>query len=225
MNLRYATGQIEVICGSMFSGKTEELIRRLRRARIARQRIQVFKPGTDDRYDKEAVVTHAKDRFDAQMVKTSIDLLRAVDDRTDVIGVDEVQFFDPGIVEVLDKLANRGKRVIVAGLDQDYLGRPFEPMPQIMAIAEYVTKTLAVCVRCGEPANRSQRLISTDDRVVVGAGEAYEPRCRRCFEPDLARQLDIGLMDNNGVLESSRPPDDLDTTNPGNLDGRDGDTR
>lgn len=193
MNPRYVTGQIEVICGSMFSGKTEELIRRLRRARIARQRIQVFKPDTDDRYAAEAVVSHAQDRFDAQRVKTSKDLLRAVDDRTDVIGVDEVQFFDPGIVEVLDKLANRGKRVIVAGLDQDYLGRPFEPMPQIMAIAEYVTKTLAVCVRCGEPANRSQRLVSTDDRVLVGAAESYEPRCRRCFEPDLARQLDFPL--------------------------------
>lgn len=193
MNPRHATGQIEVICGSMFSGKTEELIRRLRRARIARQRIQVFKPDTDDRYAAEAVVSHAQDRFDAQRVKTAKDLLRAVDDRTDVIGVDEVQFFDPAIVEVLDKLANRGKRVIVAGLDQDYLGRPFEPMPQIMAIAEYVTKTLAVCVRCGEPANRSQRLVSTDDRVLVGAAESYEPRCRRCFEPDLARQLDFPL--------------------------------
>jgi len=219
MNLRYATGQIEVICGSMFSGKTEELIRRLRRARIARQRIQVFKPGTDDRYEKEAVVSHAQDRFDAQMVKSSVELLRAVDDRTDVIGVDEVQFFDPGIIEVLDKLANRGKRVIVAGLDQDYLGRPFEPMPQIMAIAEYVTKTLAVCVRCGEPANRSQRLIATDDRVLVGAGEAYEPRCRRCFEPDLARQLDIGLMDMNGVLESSRPRDAVDAADSRSTDG------
>lgn len=193
MNARFSTGQIEVICGSMFSGKTEELIRRLRRARIARQRIQVFKPGTDDRYAREAVVTHSQERFDAQMVKTSAELLRAVDDRTDVIGVDEVQFFDAGVVEVLDKLANRGKRVIVAGLDQDYLGRPFEPMPQIMAIAEYVTKTLAVCVRCGEPANRSQRLVSTDDRVLVGASESYEPRCRRCFEPDLSRQLDFPL--------------------------------
>jgi thymidine kinase len=193
MSARWSTGQIEVICGSMFSGKTEELIRRLRRARIARQRIQVFKPGTDDRYDKEAVVSHAQDRFDATVVSRSDELLKAVDDRTDVIGVDEVQFFDAGIVEVLDKLANRGKRVIVAGLDQDYLGRPFEPMPQIMAIAEYVTKTLAVCVRCGEPANRSQRLTSTDSRVLVGAGEAYEPRCRRCFEPELARQLDFPL--------------------------------
>ncbi len=196
MNPRYGqgqTGQIEVICGSMFSGKTEELIRRLRRAGFARQRIQVFKPGADDRYDKEAVVSHAQDRFEAKMVTTSADLLRAVDDRTEVVGVDEVQFFDTGIVEVLDKLANRGLRVICAGLDQDYLGRPFEPMPQIMAIAEYVTKTLAVCVRCGAPANRSQRLVNGESRVLVGASDAYEPRCRRCFEPDLGRQLDIDL--------------------------------
>ena len=186
-------GQIEVICGSMFSGKTEELIRRLRRAGFARQRIQVFKPGQDDRFDKEAVVSHAQERFEAKAVASSADLLRAVDDRTEVVGIDEVQFFDGGIVEVLDKLANRGMRVIVAGLDQDYLGRPFEPMPQIMAIAEYVTKTLAVCVRCGSPANRSQRLVASEGRVLVGAGDAYEPRCRRCFEPDLGRQLGIDL--------------------------------
>ncbi len=196
MVLRYGTGQmgqIEVICGSMFSGKTEELIRRLRRAVFARQRIQVFKPGTDDRYAREAVVSHAQERFDARVIATSAELLRAVDDRTEVVGVDEVQFFDAGIVEVLDKLANRGVRVICAGLDQDYLGRPFEPMPQLMAIAEYVTKTLAVCVRCGAPANRSQRLVAAEGRVLVGAADAYEPRCRRCFEPDLGRQLDIDL--------------------------------
>lgn len=188
-----ATGQIEIICGSMFSGKTEELIRRLRRARIARQRIQVFKPAVDNRWEKEAVVTHSQDRFDAIVVADSAELLRLVDDRTDVIGVDEVQFFDSGIVAVLDKLANRGARVICAGLDQDYLGQPFEPVPQLMAIAEYVTKTLAVCVRCGAPANRSQRMQGEGARVLVGASESYEPRCRRCFEPELARQLDMQL--------------------------------
>ena len=187
------SGQIEVICGSMFSGKTEELIRRLRRARIARQRIQVFKPAVDNRWEREAVVTHSQDRFDAIVVADSAELLRMVDDRTDVVGVDEVQFFDAGIVGVLDKLANRGTRVIVAGLDQDYLGQPFEPVPQLMAIAEYVTKTLAVCVRCGAPANRSQRMRAQGARVLVGASEAYEPRCRRCFEPELARQLDMQL--------------------------------
>jgi thymidine kinase len=193
MFTRYAMmGQVEVICGSMFSGKTEELIRRLRRARIARQRVQVFKPAVDDRYGKEHVTSHSQDRVEAEVVRSSEELLRKVDDRTEVVGIDEVQFFDAGIVDVIDKLANRGKRVIVAGLDQDYLGRPFEPVPQIMAIAEHVTKTLAVCVRCGAPANRSQRLVSGDDRVFVGATESYEPRCRRCFEPELARQLDLG---------------------------------
>jgi thymidine kinase len=187
-------GQIEVICGSMFSGKTEELIRRLRRARIARQRVQVFKPALDARWDAEAVVTHAQDRFEAVRVTDSAALLRAVEERTEVVGVDEVQFFDAGIVAVLDRIASSGRRVIVAGLDQDYLGQPFEPMPQIMAIAEYVTKTLAVCVRCGAPANRSQRLLAMDaGRVLVGAAEAYEPRCRRCFDPELGRQLDMAL--------------------------------
>ena len=189
-------GQIEVICGSMFSGKTEELIRRLRRARIARQRVQVFKPALDARWDPEAVVTHAQERFEATRVADSAALLRGVDDRTQVVGVDEVQFFDAGIVSVLERLASSGRRVIVAGLDQDYLGQPFEPMPQIMAIAEYVTKTLAVCVRCGGPANRSQRLLATDaGRVLVGAAEAYEPRCRRCFDPELGRQLGMPLAE------------------------------
>jgi len=192
----------------MFSGKTEELIRRLRRARIARQRIQVFKPALDDRWDKAAVVTHTQDSFDAIVVADSAELLRMVDDRTDVVGVDEVQFFDPGIVSVLDKLANRGKRVIVAGLDQDYLGRPFEPMPQIMAVAEYVTKTLAVCVRCGEPANRSQRVLDKGTRVLVGASEAYEPRCRRCFEPELTRQIDMELGESPRMAGQPLPEDD-----------------
>jgi thymidine kinase len=203
------SGQIEVICGSMFSGKTEELIRRLRRARIARQRIQVFKPGVDNRWEREAVVTHSQDRFDAIVVADSAELLRMVDDRTDVVGVDEVQFFDAGIVGVLDKLANRGTRVIVAGLDQDYLGQPFEPVPQLMAIAEYVTKTLAVCVRCGAPANRSQRMNAQGARVLVGAAEAYEPRCRRCFEPELARQLDMQLSTEPAAEhEVPRAPED-----------------
>ncbi len=186
-------GRIEVICGSMFSGKTEELIRRLKRARIARQRVQVFKPAVDNRYSDTDVTSHAQDRVQATVVKSSAEILKAVDDRTDLVGIDEVQFFDAGIVEVVNKLANRGKRVIVAGLDQDFLGRPFEPMPQIMAIAEYVTKTLAVCMRCGAPANRSQRLVGDDDRVLVGATDSYEPRCRRCFEPDMSRQLGMDL--------------------------------
>lgn len=190
---RHPMGQIEVICGSMFSGKSEELIRRIRRARIARQRVQVFKPALDTREADDEIASHSAMRLDAETMPSSDAILRAVDDRTDVVGIDEVQFFDPGVVDVIDKLANMGKRVIVAGLDQDYLGRPFEPMPQIMAIAEYVTKTLAVCSRCGSPANRSQRLVGDDGRVLVGAGEAYEARCRRCFEPDLSRQMDMEL--------------------------------
>lgn len=195
MYARYPMGQIEVICGSMFSGKSEELIRRIRRARIARQRVQVFKPALDTREGDDAIASHSLMRLDAVTMESAAAILRAVDDRTDVVGIDEIQFFDVGVVEVIDKLANLGKRVIVAGLDQDYLGRPFDPMPQIMAIAEYVTKTLAVCSRCGAPANRSQRLISDNGRVLVGASDAYEARCRRCFEPDLSRQLDIALED------------------------------
>ncbi|MCB9786947.1 MAG: thymidine kinase [Deltaproteobacteria bacterium] len=195
MYARYPMGQIEVICGSMFSGKSEELIRRIRRARIARQRVQVFKPTLDTRDADDEITSHSSMRLDATMIASSEAILRAVDDRTDVVGIDEVQFFDPGIVEVVDKLANLGKRVIVAGLDQDYLGRPFDPMPQMLAIAEYVTKTLAVCARCGAPANRSQRLVGDNGRVLVGASDAYEARCRRCFEPDLSRQLDMSLGD------------------------------
>ncbi|TNF33113.1 MAG: thymidine kinase [Deltaproteobacteria bacterium] len=206
MFTRYAMmGQVEVICGSMFSGKTEELIRRLRRARIARQRVQVFKPAVDDRYGKEHVTSHTQDRVEALVVHSAEELLKKVDDRTEVVGIDEVQFFDAAIVDVIDKLANRGKRVIVAGLDQDYLGRPFEPVPQIMAIAEHVTKTLAVCVRCGAPANRSQRLVSGDGRVLVGATEVYEPRCRRCFEPELARQLDLAMEPGPAVAKDEEP--------------------
>ena len=190
---RYALGQIEVICGCMFSGKSEELIRRLRRAQIARQRVQIFKPEVDTRSGDDFVTTHSDTRLSARLVSSSNDILKGVHDRTEVVGIDEVQFFDAGVVQVVDKLANMGKRVIVAGLDQDYLGRPFEPMPQMMAIAEYVTKTLAVCTRCGAPANRSQHIVSGDGRVLVGAGDTYEARCRRCFEPDLARQLGMDL--------------------------------
>ncbi|MEZ4269542.1 MAG: thymidine kinase [Myxococcota bacterium] len=201
MYARYPMGQIEVICGSMFSGKSEELIRRVRRARIARQRVQVFKPALDTRDGEDEIASHSAMRLDAETMDSSAAILRAVDDRTDVVGIDEVQFFDVGVVEVIDKLANMGKRVIVAGLDQDYLGRPFDPMPQIMAIAEYVTKTLAVCSRCGAPANRSQRLVGDNGRVLVGAGDSYEARCRRCFEPDLSRQMDMELPEKALELE------------------------
>lgn len=193
MNIPFRTGYIEVICGPMFSGKSEELIRRLRRARIARQRVQVFKSALDNRYDSELIVSHSDQTLKAIPVKTAAELAQKVEDRTEVIGIDEVQFFDMAIVEVCERLANMGKRVIVAGLDLDYRGVPFEPVPQLMAIAEYVTKTLAVCARCGAPASRSQRLVPSDERIVVGAQDAYEPRCRHCFEPDLTVQLTMDL--------------------------------
>jgi thymidine kinase len=167
----------------MFSGKSEELIRRLRRAQIARQRVQVFKPALDDRYQKDHIVSHSDLKIPARVVKSADEMLALLDDRTEVVGIDEVQFFDARVVEVCDKLANMGKRVVVAGLDQDYLGKPFEPVPSLMAIAEYVDKTLAVCARCGAPANRSQRMVHSGDRIVVGATDAYEARCRQCFEP------------------------------------------
>lgn len=177
------TGWIEVICGGMFSGKSEELIRRIKRAEIARLRIQVFKPVIDNRFSEEHIVSHSEMKYKAEIVQNSQEILARVLPRTEVIGVDEAQFFDAGLVDVCNKLADLGKRVIVAGLDKDYLGRPFEPMPHIMAIAEDITKTAAICMQCGSPAYYTQRLIESDERIVVGAGNAYEARCRRCFEP------------------------------------------
>ncbi len=179
------TGSIEVIVGSMYSGKTEELIRRLRRAQIARQRVEIFKPMIDDRYAKDAIVSHSEVRIPSRAVKKASDVLRHAHE-AQVIGIDEGQFLGQGLVEVCDKLARMGKRVIVAGLDQDYLGRPFEPMPQLLAIAEYITKTLAICVVCGAPANRTYRKVQRAGRVVVGGSEIYEARCRRCY--DLGRR-------------------------------------
>jgi thymidine kinase len=181
---RREVGRIEVICGSMFSGKTEELIRRVRRATIARQRVQVFKPSIDRRYHATRVTSHNAQAVDAEIVTTADELAARVDGATQVVAVDEAQFFSAALVPVVQRLADRGVRVIIAGLDQDYRGRPFEPVPQLLAIAEDITKCLAICSRCGEPANRSQRLVlATDaDRVLVGASEAYEARCRACFE-------------------------------------------
>jgi thymidine kinase len=178
-------GWIEVICGSMFSGKSEELIRRLRRAEIARQQVQVFKPSSDDRFDEDHIVSHSRQKLPSQRVTTSAELYAAVEPDTRVVGIDEAQFYDDGLIDVCQRLASEGRRVIVAGLDQDYLGRPFEPIPQLLAVAEYITKTLAICVQCGAPANHSQRLIASEERVVVGAENVYEARCRACFDPDL----------------------------------------
>ncbi|HYE58753.1 MAG TPA: thymidine kinase [Rhodothermales bacterium] len=175
-------GWIEIICGSMFSGKTEELIRRLKRARIARQRVEIFKPALDTRFAETDVVSHDENAIPCAPVHTAQQILLLAAD-ADVIGVDEAQFFSQDLVDVCQHLARQGKRVLVAGLDQDYLGRPFEPIPQLMAVAEFVTKLHAVCVVCGGPANHSQRVVRGDTRVLLGAGEAYEPRCRAHFEP------------------------------------------
>lgn len=176
-------GWIEVIAGSMFSGKSEELIRRLRRAQIARQRVQIFKPVIDDRYSEMAIVSHSEMKIPSAAVATSTELLGQVRPSTEVVGIDEGQFFDSGLPEACARLAAAGKRVIVAGLDLDYRGVPFEPMPQLLASAEYITKTLAICMVCGGPANRTQRLVESSDRVLVGASGTYEARCRHCYEP------------------------------------------
>jgi len=178
------TGWIEVICGSMFSGKTEELIRRLRRAEIAKQRVAIFMPAVDTRYDGLHIVSHSGTSLPSVMVESARDILTHSRD-VDVVGIDEAQFFDNSLVDVCEQLAGGGYRVIVAGLDQDYLGKPFEPMPQLLAVAEYITKTLAICMVCGNPANRTQRVTKDEQRVLVGASESYEARCRRCWTTNL----------------------------------------
>lgn len=182
-HMRNSSGWIEVIAGSMFSGKSEELIRRLRRAKIARQKVQVFKPEIDERYSRDHIVSHSEMRHESSTAKNAAELLSKVDPATEVVGIDEGQFFDNELVDVVNTLAQRGVRVIVAGLDQDYTGKPFEPMPQLLAIAEYITKTHAICMRCGQPANYSQRTFESEELVAVGAGGMYEARCRRCFVP------------------------------------------
>jgi thymidine kinase len=179
-------GWIEVITGSMFSGKSEELIRRVRRAQIARQHVQVFKPQFDDRFSESHVVSHSDLRIPSENVASARALLEAVRPDTEVVGIDEGQFFDLELPMVCNSLADAGRRVIVAGLDQDYLGKPFEPMPQLLAIAEYITKTLAICMVCGDPANHTQRLVVSSDRLLLGAQGTYEARCRRCFDPALS---------------------------------------
>ncbi|MGB7922407.1 MAG: thymidine kinase [Pyrinomonadaceae bacterium] len=182
-HLRTTPGWIEVITGSMFSGKSEELIRRLRRAKIARQKVQVFKPEIDVRFSHDQIVSHSEMRHESMAVGSAMELLASLEAGTQVVGIDEGQFFENDLIEVVNEMARRGLRVIIAGLDQDYMGRPWEPMPQLLAIAEYITKTHAICVRCGQPANYSQRTFDSEERVAVGAGDRYEARCRRCFVP------------------------------------------
>ena len=186
--LESGSGWIETICGPMFSGKSEELIRRLQRAVIARKRVQVFKPAVDDRYSVTAIVTHANTRMDSETVASAPEILQRLHPGTEVIGVDETNFFGPDLVEVADRLAKMGKHVILAGLDTDFLGRPFPPMPDLLATSEVITKMLAACVRCGGPAKHTQRLVPSEELILVGAIGSYEPRCRACFDPGISRQ-------------------------------------
>lgn len=173
------TGWIEVIAGCMFSGKTEELIRRLRRAEIAKPKVVIFKPDIDLRFSEDKIVSHSEQTLPSKRVKTSQEIFENSSE-AQVVGIDEAQFFDEKIVDIVNELANNGKRVIIAGLDQDYTGKPFSPMPELLAIAEYITKTLAICVVCGNPADKTQRKISSNERVLIGASDSYEARCRKC---------------------------------------------
>ncbi|MBM3401656.1 MAG: thymidine kinase [Bacteroidetes bacterium] len=174
------SGSIEVICGSMFSGKTEELIRRLRRAQIAKLNVEIFKPKTDKRYDENSVVSHDMNSIQSTPVENAASIL-LLSSNTEVIGIDEAQFFDDELPEVCNALANRGIRVIIAGLDMDFQGKPFGPMPELMAIAELVTKVHAVCLQCGGPATYSYRTVPSESKILLGEKESYEPRCRTCF--------------------------------------------
>lgn len=194
------TGWIEAICGPMFSGKSEELIRRLRRAIIARKQVQVFKPAIDTRYSETEIVTHANGRMASEAVESASEILGKLHLRTQVVGIDESNFFGPALVDIASSLADYGKQVIIAGLDTDYMGRPFEPMPDLLAIAESITKTLAICMRCGNPAKHTQRLVASGERILIGAAEAYEARCRRCFEPGVPRQEVLELFP--GMMKS-----------------------
>ncbi len=182
-NRQNGTGWIEVIAGSMFSGKSEELIRRLNRARIARQKVQVFKPKIDARYSVEEIASHSGQKHDSKAVKSTAEMMNEIAEDTQVVGIDEGQFFDLAIVSAANELAVRGMRVIIAGLDLDYTGTPFGPMPQLLSTAEFITKIHAICVKCGQTANYTQRTVESDALVEVGASDKYEARCRKCFVP------------------------------------------
>ncbi|HPI37557.1 MAG TPA: thymidine kinase [Ignavibacteriaceae bacterium] len=182
------TGWIEVVTGCMFSGKTEELIRRLKRAKIAKLKVIVFKPKIDTRYSESEIVSHSEQSLPSILVEDCKEILELSKD-AQVVGIDEAQFFPNDLINICNQLANSGKRVIVAGLDQDYRGIPFEPIPQLLSLAEYITKTLAICVVCGNPADRTQRKIVASERVVVGASDIYEARCRAChYIPDMKEE-------------------------------------
>jgi thymidine kinase len=196
-------GWIEVVCGPMFSGKSEELIRRLRRAEIARQRVQIFKPGIDQRFSEDHIVSHSDLKIHSVTVRDTADFETRLDLRTEVVGIDEAQFLGMELVEIVVRLADMGKRIIVAGLDTDYLGRPFHPIPELLAVADDITKTLAICMQCGNPAKHTQRLVASEDLIVVGAAGMYEARCRRCFEPNLSK-LERTVANQVAALSESR---------------------
>ncbi|MCB0389922.1 MAG: thymidine kinase [Bdellovibrionales bacterium] len=189
-------GWIEVITGCMFSGKSEELIRQIRRAELARQNVKVFKPKIDDRYSKDEVASHNNNKSPSIVIENPLDILKHVDTYTQVVGIDEVQFFSEEIVQVAHQLAEEGKRVIAAGLDTDWRGRAFGPMPELLAQAEVINKQYAICMVCGEPATRTQRLTAGEENILVGSTEAYEARCRRHFDPELSLRLQRTNLDN-----------------------------
>lgn len=202
-------GWIEVISGPMFSGKTEELIRRMNRANYARQKLQIFKPRVDDRYADDAIVSHNMRRLPSFAVTSVAQMREHLDPFVEVIGIDEVQFFGEDVVEFCNEMANKERRVVVAGLDQDYLGQPFGPMPRLLSIAEYVSKLHAICVLCGNPAHRSFRLAGDPQQVLVGSDERYEARCRRCFERGYAassRSADTQPADENTKAQPVAAP-------------------
>lgn len=200
------SGWIEAICGPMFSGKTEEMIRRLRRAMIARKRVQVFKPSIDTRFSDEEIVSHGDLRMPSEPVRSAREIITSTHWQTQVVGIDEANFFGPDLVPVATQLADAGKQVIVAGLDTDFLGRPFPPMPDLLALAESITKMLAICMRCGAPAKHSQRLVDSGDLIVIGAADTYEARCRSCFRPNTPRQESL-----NFTLETASSPEAHET--------------
>lgn len=207
------SGSIEVIVGSMFSGKTEELLRLLKRARFARQNVQVFKPRIDDRYSADHVASHDKSLMAAVAIERSADIYQHLKPETQVVGIDEGQFFDPELVDVCNDLADRGLRVIVAGLDINWKGRPFRPMPELMAVAEHVHKLHAVCVVCGQPASRTQRLAPAPSDIQVGDHTSYEPRCRECFDvslgvrPEALIEIELDYGSDDGHALPFPPPD------------------
>lgn len=188
-------GWLEVICGPMFSGKSEELIRRLRRAAATRKQVQVFKPAIDKRYSDDEIVSHANVRMRSEPVDSAQEILERLDPKTQVVGIDEANFFSPELATAASRLADRGKQVIIAGLDTDYLGRPFVPIPELVVLSKSATKMLAICARCGVPAQQTQRLVESEELILVGAVDCYEARCRKCFEPGMA---------GSGSLTSSR---------------------